>query len=73
VVSTIFQYNIALLIISLHLTTVLMRRIIADWVAWCVCLSVGRLQPWALQKELNRSRRRLGCGLGWANLPPSLK
>jgi len=38
-------------------------------VSLCVCLSVGhKLQPWALQKRLNRSRCRLGCGLGWAQV-----
>ena len=30
-----------------------------------VCQSVGLSQPWALQKQLNRSRCRLGCGIGW--------
>jgi len=39
-VSTIFCYNIAQLIIRLHLTSMLMRPIVADWLAWCVCLSV---------------------------------
>ena len=29
-------------------------------------LSVWQSHRWALQKRLNRSRCRLGCGLGWA-------
>ena len=33
----------------------------------CVtCRSVGLSQSWTLQKQLNRSRCRLGCGLGLA-------
>ena len=31
-----------------------------------VCVCVCRSQPWAVLKRLNRSRCRLGCGLGWA-------
>jgi len=38
-----------------------MRPIVTDWVAW----SIGLSQSWAVQRRLNRSRYRLGCGLGW--------
>jgi len=31
-----------------------------------VCRSVCLSQSWTLQKRLNRSRCRLGCGLEWA-------
>jgi len=30
-----------------------------------VCLSVSLSRSWVLQKRLNRSRCRLGCGLAW--------
>jgi len=44
----------------------LMRPIVTDRVAWFVGLSVTQ---WALQKQLDRSRCRLGCGLGWPREP----
>jgi len=66
-VSTICRCNTAQLISRPHLTTMYMRPIVADGVAWCVCLSAGRsVTILSAAKRLNRSRCRLGCGLRWA-------
>jgi len=35
-------------------------------VAWCVCASVCWIQPWAVQKRMNRSKCHSGYGLEWA-------
>jgi len=43
-VSTIIRYDMAKLIIRLRLTTVSMRPIFADGVAWSVCHAVGLSQ-----------------------------
>jgi len=44
------------------------RPIVTESVAWSACRSVCRSaslwRSWALRKRLNRSRCRLGCGLG---------
>jgi len=46
-----------------------MRPIFTDGVAWCVCLSVGLLQSWALQKQLHRSYAVWGVDSGWPKEP----
>ena len=43
-----------------------MHSVATDGVAWSVCRSVCLSRPWALQKRLNRSKCRLGCGRGWS-------
>ena len=45
-----------------HRSTMYMRPVGADAVAWAVNRSVGLSPSWALQKRVNRSRCRLGCG-----------
>ena len=43
------------------------RPVVTYRVAWSVDRSLcGLSRSWALKKPLNRSRCRLGCGLGWA-------
>jgi len=44
-------------------TTDVTRSMVSLYVCLSVCLSVGHIYGWALQKRLNRSRCRLGCWL----------
>jgi len=67
-ISDICRYNIAQLTIRPYLTTMCMRPIVTDRVAWSFRLSVGRsVTILSLAKRLNRSTCRLRCGLGWAS------
>ena len=44
------------------------RRIMVVCPSVCLCRSACLSRSWAPQKTLNRSRCRLGCGLGWVQL-----